>query len=119
MIQKNAVQARWRHLHYISRAERADYGYLNSVLQRSKYYEFPVDPIERKGNSGLHFIAAGCNWAPDDLPNSVYRTHKTKEEILEILKPYIDKLNDNKEMWNREAEKQLSYEDFIKTNYYD
>ncbi len=94
-------------------------GYLQAALQRAKYYEFPVDPIERKGNSGLHFIAAGCNWAPDDIPNSVYRTHKTKEEILEILKPYIDKLNDNKEMWNREAEKQMSYEDFIKANYYD
>ena len=57
-------------------------GYLQAALQRAKYYEFPVDPVERKGNSGLHFIAAGCNWAPDDLVNSVYTTHKTKEEIL-------------------------------------
>ena len=40
MIQKNAVQARWRHLHHLSRAERANYGYLNPVLQGTKYYEW-------------------------------------------------------------------------------
>ena len=94
-------------------------GYLQAALQRAKYYEFPVDPIEKKGNSGLHFIAAGLNWAPDDIPNSVYRTHKTKEEILEILKPYIARLEDQKHAWNEEASKLPSYQEFIKANYYD
>ena len=94
-------------------------GYLMAALQRSKYFEFPVDPPEQKGNSGLHFIAAGCNWAPDDLPNSVYRTHKSIDEIKEILKPYIDRLEDQKELWSGEASKLPSYEEFLKQNYYD
>ena len=94
-------------------------GYLQAALQRAKYYEFPVDPVEKKGNSGLHFIAAGLNWAPDCLPNSVYTTHKSEKEILEILKPYIARLEDQKTVWKEAAEKQLSYHDFIKKNYYD
>ena len=94
-------------------------GYLQAALQRAKYYEFPVDPPAQKGNSGLHFIAAGCNWAPDDLPNSVYRAHKSVEEIKKILKPYFARLEDQKAVWSEAASKLPSYEEFIKTNYYD
>ena len=38
---------------------------------------------------------------------------------MAILAIAVPILPGKKEMWNREAEKQLSYEDFIKTNYYD
>jgi len=71
----------------------------------------------------LHIINKGFmmkyfNWAPQDLPNLIYLTHKSKEEIKELMKPYITKLDERKEMWNKEAEKHSSYHDFILENYY-
>ena len=77
-----------------------------------------MDPPERAGNSGVHYIAAGFNWAPQDLPNLIYLTHKTEEEIKEVMEPYINKLDKRKEMWSKEAEKYPSYHDFILENYY-
>ena len=97
---------------------KAFLGYLQAALQRNKYWEFPIDSPESAGNSGLHFIAAGFNWAPDDLPNLIYHTHKNKEEIKEIMEPYFKKLDVRKEMWNKEVEKYQSYHDFILENYY-
>jgi len=94
------------------------HGYLKAALHRNVDWEFPVDPPERAGNNGLHYIAAGFNWAPQDLPNLIYLTHKSKEEIKELMKPYITKLDERKEMWNKEAEKHSSYHDFILENYY-
>jgi len=93
-------------------------GYLQAALQRNKYWEFPIDTPEKAGNSGLHFIAAGFNWAPDDIPNLVYHTHKTKEEIKEIMDPYFKKLDVRKDIWNKDAETHSSYHDFIEENYY-
>ena len=93
-------------------------GYLAIALQRTVNWEYTVDPPEKAGNSGLHYIAAGFNWAPQDLPNLIYLTHKTKEEIKEFMEPYMNKLDKRKEMWNKEAEKYQSYHDFILENYY-
>ena len=93
-------------------------GYLQAALQRNKYWEFPIDTPEKAGSSGLHFIAAGFNWAPDDIPNLVYHTHKTKDEIKEIMDPYFKKLDIRKDIWNKDAETHTSYHDFILENYY-
>ena len=93
-------------------------GFLAIAMHRNINWEFPVDPPARAGNSGLHFIAAGFNWAPQDLPNLIYLTHKTEEEIKEVMEPYINKLDKRKEMWSKEAEKYPSYHDFILENYY-
>jgi tryptophan halogenase len=93
-------------------------GYLKAALHRNIEWEFPVDPPQFAGNSGLHYIAAGFNWAPQDLSNLIYLTHKSKDEIKEFMNPYIKKLDERKEMWNKEAEKHPSYHDFILENYY-
>ena len=93
-------------------------GFLAIAMHRNINWEYPVDPPERAGNSGVHYIAAGFNWAPQDLPNLIYLTHKTEEEIKEVMEPYINKLDKRKEMWSKEAEKYPSYHDFILENYY-
>ena len=93
-------------------------GYLQAALQRNMASEFPVDPMDRPGKYGLHYIAAGLNWAPMDLPNLINLTHKSEQEIKERMAPFIKKLDERKQQWNKDAEKFPSYHDFIQENYY-
>jgi predicted transcriptional regulator len=66
----------------------------------------------------LHYIAAGLNWCPMDLPNLINLTHKSKEEIKQRMDPFIKKLTERKQQWNKEVENFPSYHDFIQENYY-
>ena len=93
-------------------------GYLQAALQRNMASEFPVDPMDRPGKYGLHYIAAGLNWCPMDLPNLINLTHKSKEEIKQRMDPFIKKLTERKQQWNKEVENFPSYHDFIQENYY-
>jgi len=93
-------------------------GYLQAALQRNMQSEFPVDPMDRPGKYGLHYIAAGLNWCPMDLPNLINLTHKSKEEIRQRMEPFIKKLTERKQQWNKEVENFPSYHDFIQENYY-
>ena len=93
-------------------------GYLQAALQRNMASEFPVDPMDRPGKYGLHYIAAGLNWCPMDLPNLINLTHKSEQEIKERMEPFIKKLTERKQQWNKEVENFPSYHDFIQENYY-
>ena len=44
---------------------------------------------------------------------------EVQNKVKEIMKPYIARLEDQKNAWISEASKLPSYEEFIKTNYYD
>ena len=53
-----------------------------------------------------------------DLPNLINLTHKSEQEIKERMEPFIKKLDERKQQWNKEVEKFPSYHDFIQENYY-
>jgi flavin-dependent dehydrogenase len=107
----------WEESLYTFKA-KINLGYFQAALHRNLSSEFPVDPSSNPGRSGIHFIAAGFNWAPQDLPNLVNTTHKSEEEIREYMAPFIRKLDERKAKWNKEVEKFPSYHDFIEKVYY-
>jgi hypothetical protein len=48
----------------------------------------------------------------------LFLTHKSEQEIKERMEPFIKKLDERKQQWNKEVEKFPSYHDFIQENYY-
>ena len=91
----------------ISLKPKTQIGDLYSSIDRNQLHRFAND------GGGLHFIAAGFDWAPTDLHNLMYHNLMDKYELLELYKPSIVNLDIRKEKWNKEVEQFPSYKDFL------
>jgi len=88
-------------------------GYLYAAISRFADYQFEND------GGGLHFIAAGMNWAPTDLFSLQYRNQMTEEELFELYQSCIENLENKKRNWNYIVERYKSNIEFLKENIYN
>ena len=87
-------------------------GFVDAALRRYELFEFP------NNGTGLHAISAGMNWAPTDIHTLKYYNRINDKEVFNYFKPWVDRLNERKDKWNKNAETYLNYIDWMKENIY-
>lgn len=87
-------------------------GYLYSAIDRNQEHRFQND------GGGLHYVAAGMNWAPTDLNNLMFHNHMNEKELERLFTPCIAFLEARKKDWNYEAKTLTNYIDYMKEKIY-
>jgi len=87
-------------------------GYLYSAIDRNQEHRFAND------GGGLHFIAAGMNWAPTDKDNLMYHNLMSEEKLKKLYQPAIAYLDVRKGRWNSKAKNSPDNIQFLKDNIY-
>ena len=87
-------------------------GFVHAAISRNIDFRFPND------GGGLHAIAAGMNWAATDTTTLKYHNRYNDKEMHEHFAPWVERLEERKKSWNKNAEKYLNYIDWMKQNIY-
>ena len=101
----------WKHIQEKSQLREGNRAMYSLVDARRNQHNFA-------GMGGIHCIAAGMHYSPDELSEQMWVFLNDKEELAQKWAPIIANINERKNRWKREADNAETTYDFLKRYIY-